>query len=146
VILTEQEYQISAKRISAYFEYWYLAKNESPSMFPMNFSGTGPIISIHGPNSTTVPDVNNYVVVGNVDAHPALNAVVVQPPHTGGSVIEYLESQGKKILVINGSDNQMIEQATSRLLEILDDKYSYTGAMSNGPMYIKAGIANEPLE
>jgi len=143
VIITDKENYVSAQRISAYFEYWYLCQ-KYPTGSIMHFKGEGPKIPIYEGN--TIPEnTKNIILVGSPKKNNLLSHFITSLP-AESAIIHLQEERGKKFLLVVGSDKVSTQKAVVRLLGILDEKYPFYGAVTNKPIFRKAKIAGKPLE
>ena len=117
-----------AEHVSIYFDYW----TRRQSMPSGACSGLSQV-----PEGPTLP-----VVEANATA-PTENRVVFVA-QTGGAVVS-LSAQGRT-LTIAGERSTDREAAMRRLLEILDHRYPFYGALGASPLHEKVGIAGQVLE
>lgn len=114
-----------AQFIRAYFDYWY-RRQSKPSSSVADLADVAPVC------------VLPIVTVSQVDA--AKPQVVLQQA-TGTPKISL---QGKT-LTISGATPEQREMAVRRLMEILDEKYTYQGVYPDADIYQRAGIVGKTL-
>jgi hypothetical protein len=142
VIVCDKDNSLSARRLSAYFEYWHLCQNH-PRGVTMEFEGEGPRIPIH--QFDRVPqDASFAIVVGCPQSNPVVARFVESIPD-GASLLDCRKVDDRTFLLVAGANPTATERAVLRLLAILDEKYPFYGAVPDSPMFVKAGLAGKVL-
>jgi len=141
VIVSDEKNDLSAQRISAYFEYWHLRqKHPGGAMMLIPETEKGPRIPICRPENVPA-DARRIILIGDAEDNPLINEV-----SKNFGILDMQNEKNREILLVAGTNVDCIKKATMRLLEILDEKYPYYGGMANIPMLQKAGLVGKVLD
>ncbi len=110
----------------AYFDYWY-RRQANP---------TGAVSELHEVEPTCVLTIAEP---GEANTGPRL-IITTEADHPT------IRLDAPDELVIAGGTPAQREAALRRLLQILDAKYPFVGALGDHPMYVKSGLAGQALD
>ena len=141
--------EISAKRLSVYFEYW-LGRNEKPSAISVD-ELSNPARRLKVTNDfSKMPMKRHLVLVGSVRNHPLIFSLCHKVPklknlsQSNGSpigVLGVVEQERRQILFVASRRPNDADTVMLKLLSLLDEKYPSTWGIYDHPMTRKAKIA-----
>lgn len=128
----DEQAQFAADRIRVYFEYWTAAQ-EKLGATPSTLS--------------QVEDRARIPIVSMADRDPAVPTVMLAIGDAYNDTDGHVNAFGSRetgeitMLQVVGEDAAVLDDAVLALLEVLDEKYEYTGAFgARGGLYEKAGL------
>jgi len=142
VIVANAGHELSAQRIASYFEYWHLTRKH-PGGNIMRFEGSGPKIPI----TTQWPKAQPRTSVVFVGASGS-NTIAGLTPDAGKQpgIVTRTRKDGRDVIIAAGADHLLTDKAVLRLLDLLDSRYEFCGAVIDRPIFRKAGLTGKPLD